>query len=182
MTPELIIGWILSIIGMAVTVCSFQAKTKKWLLILQTVGSAFYLLSYIFLGAGIAVVLNVIYLVRNMLFAFAVKPGTQRAAGVCAALCVACVIGYAVYTPLAHLTIAQNLWNVVPVAGAVFGTIGAASKNADTMRLWKYGDAILWVIFNAYCLSIGGVIGDSLNVISITLGLWRSYRARKKRG
>lgn len=76
MTPERIIGWILSIIGMAVTVFSFQAKNKKGLLILQTVGSSFYLLSYIFLGAGIAAILNCIYLIRNLLYAFCVKPGT----------------------------------------------------------------------------------------------------------
>ena len=64
------IGQILSIIGMAVTVLSFQMKTKKQILIMQTAGSAFFLASYVLFGGWAAVFLNVVFVIRNTIFYF----------------------------------------------------------------------------------------------------------------
>jgi len=50
---EEFIGQIFSIIGMALTVLSFQMKTKKQILVMQTAGSAFFLGSYVCLEAGL---------------------------------------------------------------------------------------------------------------------------------
>ena len=43
-----IIGMILSLIGMALTIISFQARSKRMLLVWQTAGSTFFMISYLF--------------------------------------------------------------------------------------------------------------------------------------
>ena len=62
MTEE-IIGQIFSIIGMALTVVSFQMKTKKQILMMQTAGSAFFMASYILF----AVIIHPKYVIKLLL-------------------------------------------------------------------------------------------------------------------
>lgn len=68
--PEHIIGQIASIIGMILTIISFQMKTRKQIILLQTAGSAFYLVSFFLLGKWAPVCLNVVFLFRNFLCYF----------------------------------------------------------------------------------------------------------------
>ena len=170
---------IFSILGMLVNIVSFQVKNKKPLLIFQTIGNVLFLISFVFNASGIAVILNVIYVTRNFIY---MKLDGKRGKPMyitCALLCAAFIISYTVYTLVAGLTATENLWNIVPVAASIFGTIASACIDVNKYRLWKYGDSICWLFFNArFGLgAIGGVVGEVLNQISLTVGL---IRYRKK--
>ena len=54
-----------------------------------------------------------------------------------------------------------------------------ACTDVNKYRMWKYGDSFCWLFFNArFGLgAIGGVIGEVLNQISLTVGI---IRYRKK--
>ena len=179
MTDELI-GMILSICGMIVTVLSFQLRSKSRLLIAQTVGSVFYLVSYVFSGGGIAIWLNVIYLVRNALFVFLGGRGMKMRLGLCIALCLSYLAAYALFVSLQSVKAAEALWNLLPVAGALFGTVATVCVNVNALRLWKIGDSCSGLIFNARIGlgALGGIIGEVLNLISIAVGLFRFEREK----
>ena len=157
---------ILSIIGMALTVFSFQMKTKKQILMMQTAGSAFYLVSYFLLQSWAAVLLNVVFLIRNIVFYFKDKKWASHCIWLYVILLLVVIAGALGY---------QTWWDLVPIVGSIFGTIAAYMKRENLFRIFKLGDAPCWLIFNISIPSIGGIIGDSINVISITVGLIR-YR------
>ena len=171
---------IFSILGMLVNIVSFQVKNKKPLLVFQTIGNVLFLISFVFNASGIAVILNVIYVTRNFIYMKLDGKRGKHMYVTCALLCAAFIISYTVYTLVAGLAAAENLWNLVPVAASIFGTIASACVVVNKYRLWKYGDSICWLFFNArFGLgAIGGVVGEVLNQISLTVGLIR-YRKKK---
>ena len=67
------IAMIFSILGMLVNIVSFQVKNKKPLLVFQTIGNVLFLISFIFNVSAIAVILNVIYVVRNFIYMIRVE-------------------------------------------------------------------------------------------------------------
>jgi hypothetical protein len=167
MQPHEIIGQALSVIGMILTILSFQFKTKKQILLMQTAGSTFFLISYVLLGSFAAVYLNVVFLARNMVFYFKEdKKWAQHKVWLfllLAAVVAAGCLGF------------RTAWDIVPIVGALFGTVAAYMRNENMFRLFKLGDSPCWLLYNASIPSIGGAVCEVFNIISITVGLIR-YR------
>ena len=174
---------VLSLCGMGVNVFSFQVKNKIPLMILQTIGSTLFLISYVFSGGGIGIVLNVLMLIRNFIFIF-YKPSTKKQLYVlCGALFASYVTAYTVYTLLANEGLANNIWNAFPIIAAFFGTISFANTNVNMLRVWKYGDSICWLTYNTHIGlgALGGILGEILNLISLTVGIFRFREKKTKR-
>ena len=165
MTKE-VIGQIFSIIGMALTVISFQMKTKKQILAVQTIGSSFFLASYLLLGSWAAACLNVVFLFRNIIFYFKNQRWASHKIWLYILLGLVIAAG-----PLGFKT----YWDIIPIVGAIFGTVAASMKNENMFRLLKLGDSPCWLIYNASIPSIGGIICEIINIVSILVGLIR-YR------
>lgn len=168
------IGMILSVCGMVITVFSFQFKKKPLLLLFQTAGSSFYLVSYIFSNGGIAVILNVIFLLRNFIF-IAMKENKKSAMTVCLSLCISYVIAYICYILCTPISVGEKLWNVLPVIGSIFGTIAITKSNANSLRAWKSLDSVSWLAFNIRIGlgALGGIIGEIFNLASIGIAILR---------
>ena len=164
--PKEIIGQILSIIGMALTVVSFQMKTKKQILILQTVGSTFFLASYLLLESWAAVLLNVVFIIRGTIFCFDNKKWANRKVWLYILLALVIIAGSVGY---------KTPWDILPIVGAIFGTVASSLKNENMLRLIKLGDSPCWLIYNISVPSIGGIICESINIVSILIGIFR-YR------
>jgi len=182
MTTNEIIGMILSLLGMTVTIISFQVKNKVPLLIMQTIASILFMISYVFSGGGIAVVLNILMLVRNFLFMFLSKKRGRVIIIIVIALCISYILTYAIYTAVAKETLENNLWNLFPIFAAFFGTVSFANSNVNRLRIWKYGDSVSWIIYNIHIGwgALGGIIGELLNLVSLTIGIIR-YRERRQK-
>lgn len=168
------IGMILSVCGMLVTVFSFQLKKKVFLLVMQTIGSSFYLISYIFSNGGIAVILNVIFIFRNFLF-MAVKENKKRAVTLCVCLWIVYLISYFCYIFTHPVSAAEKLWNLLPVIGSVFGTFAVTKTDANALRAWKSLDSVSWLAFNFRIGlgALGGIIGEIFNLASIGIAILR---------
>ncbi len=160
-----IVGQILSIIGMVLTIASFQMKTRKQIILFQTAGSTFFLLSYLLLESWPAVYLNVVFLIRNIVFYFGKdKRWAQHKIWLAVLLCAVVVAG----------SIGFRSWlDILPIIGSVFGTVAMYMKNANMLRLLKLGDSPCWLIYNCTVPSTGGIICEVFNMISIVVGLIR---------
>lgn len=167
MTKELI-GQILSIIGMALTVISFQLKTKKQILMVQTIGSSFFLASYLLLGSLAPACLNVVFIFRNIIFYFKNKKWASHKIWLYVLLLLVIIAGVLGF---------KSYLDILTIVGAIFGTVAASMKNENMFRLLKLGDSPCWLIYNASIPipSIGGIVCEIINIISILLGLIR-YR------
>lgn len=159
------LGQVLSIIGMALTIASFQMKTRKQIILFQTAGSVFFLLSYLLLESWSAVYLNVVFLIRNIVFYFGKdKKWAQHKAWLLALLCAVVIAG----------SVGFRSWlDILPIIGSVFGTVAMYMKNENMLRLLKLGDSPCWLIYNCTVPSTGGIICEVLNIFSILVGLIR---------
>ena len=181
MTNETI-AMIISIIAMVFVVLSFQIKNKVPLFLVQIVGMVLFMVSYFFNASGIGVIINAINLTRNVIYIFVKENNRklERISGIC--LMVVYVASYVVYTAVAGLSLADNLWNALPVIGAILSTIGTlfASKSVNLYRAWKYGDSVCWLSFNINIGlgAIGGIICEIMTLISLTVGILR-FREKK---
>ena len=173
------IAMIFSMLGMAVNIFSFQVKNKKPLLIFQTIGNVLFLISFIFNVSVIAVILNVIYVIRNFVYMRLDGKKGKPMYITCVILCVAFLTSYTVYTALAGHSLKENLWNFVPIIASIFGTIASACVDVNKYRMWKYGDSISCFLFNSLfgLGALGGIIGEVFNQISLAVAL---IRYRKK--
>ena len=160
-----VVGQILSIVGMVLTIASFQMKTRKQIILLQTAGSASYLVSFLLLGKWAPVCLNVVFLFRNFLCYFRKDKAWAQSIVwlyvLLASVIAAGTIGF------------HSWWDLLPVIGSVFGTIAMYMKSENVLRLLKLGDSPCWLIYNFTVPSVGGVIGEVFNIISIIVGLIR---------
>ena len=168
-----IIAMCISIIAMLITIASFQFKNKKHLLTMQTLGSALYLISFAFSGSGIAVLLNIIYIIRNFTV-MNINTEGKKGRIICAVLCTAYFCAFGI-TILNDGISAETLWNILPVLGSCLGTVGFINNNPAKLRLWKMGDSFLWLGFNFYIGlgALGGIIGEVLNISSNIISIFR---------
>ena len=176
------IGLIISLCGMAIIVISYQVKNKIPLLIMQTSGSTLFLISYIFSGGGIGVVLNVLMLARNFLFIF-YKPKTKKQLYVlCGILFLSYITAYIVYTLVANEGFVNNVWNIFPIIAALFGTVAFANTNVNMLRVWKYGDSVCWLTYNVHIGlgALGGILCELCTLVSLTVGIFRFREKAKK--
>ena len=173
MKPE-IIAMIISIVAMIVTTASFQFTKKSQLLLVQTIGSALYLVSYIFASGGMAIYLNILFIIRN--FVSTKTTGNRRASNITAViLCILIIIIYILFIVMSKISTTVALWNALPVMGSIFGTIGFTRENPKHIRMWKIGDSISWLCFNLHLgiAAMGGIIGEVINLSSIGISLLR---------
>ncbi|MBQ8371984.1 MAG: YgjV family protein [Clostridia bacterium] len=174
------IGMILSIIGMVINIFCFQAKGKVLYLILQTCGSTFFLISYFFSGGGIGIIINCIYIVRNFLFMFIGHRRDRVVYISCAMLCVSYAMAFVFFAIFMSSGTADTLWSLLPIGASIFGTVALVNTRMNVVRIWKYGDSLCWLAYNAHLGlgALGGIIGEVLNEISLAIGILR-FKAKK---
>ena len=163
--PREVWGQIISIIGMVLTILSFQLKTRKQIFFLQTAGTLFFLISFILLGSHTAAYLNVVFLFRNVIFYFAENKRWAHHP-VCFALILIAVIGVGFYG-------FKSFWDIFAIIGSVFGTIAMYMKNENMLRILKLGDSPCWLVYNLFVPSLGGVICEVFNITSIIISIIR---------
>ena len=176
-----IIAMMLSLVGMVLTMISFQAEKKLWYVILQSTGSTFYLVSYIFSGGGIAIYLNIIFLIRNFISLPLDKASVKARRWACGIICAACAMVYILFISLTPLETSEKIWSITPVIGAFFGAFATLSKDMMRLRLLKYGDSLGWISYNTYIGigALGGIIGEIFNITSTTIAILR-FRKKKE--
>ncbi len=180
--PNEIIALILSICGMLVRIISYQAKKKPMMIALHGVSVIFFSLTYVFVGGGIGIMMNIFAFVQDIIF-FTI--GKRRGLPVYLAvtlLCAAYVAAYLVYTLVffAAEPLNTKLWNLLPIAGAFFGTIALAFSRENMLRTVKLGEAGCWIVYNCQfgIGALGGILCDALSILSIFFALFRYRKAK----
>ena len=170
MTSEMILGQIFG--GLATVICliSYQMNTKKSLLIIQTVGTAFTCLSYFFLGATSGFVLNIVCIIRNIAFYFIQENKAFKAfyASIVFTIIVS-VLGALSWQGYISLLI------IIPLA---VNTICLSLGKPQLLRYSILFTSTAIMIYNIFVFSIGGTINEALTVISAIIGIFR-FRSKK---
>ena len=171
----------ISILGMTSNVLSFQQKTQRGILLFQLVGGALFCIHFILIGAIVGGLLNGLAVVRALIYSNREKMRAESIYWVLG-LSLSFIAVYALNFTLlgGEPTLKNFIIECLPVIGMIAATIGMSLGSARSTRLSSYVCSPCWLVYNIVNLSIGGIICESINMVSITVGTIRYDLKGKK--
>jgi len=163
---------IVGIAAVALFLLSFQLKKRRQIVLTTCISNCLYVLQYCLLGAFSGAVLDVLSTVSSFFAAKKNAPRFRPYAKVAA-------IGISVVIAAAGLTLAllQNSWiELLPIAGALFQTVGLWFQNEQTIRKFALAGAPFWLAYNFASQAYGAALGSLLSIVSVLVALLRYRR------
>lgn len=162
-----LIGQLLGILSALMTCLSYQANTKRRILILQCVSIVFMCISYCLLGATSGFVLNVVCLFRNIVFYFQKETSRYQ-------LTVGII--FAVGIGMCGAFSWQGLISLLMIVALVINTVILSLGKAQILRWSILLTSTLILIYNIAMFSIGGMLNESIAILSSIVGLIRFHK------
>ena len=172
-----IIAQIAGVFGMIFISTSYQHKKQRNLIISPMVGAAFFFVNFLLLGiaAGtvlIGAIMNLLGILRAVVFSNKEKFHAEKPIWLIGFIAAYLVSYLLVFTVFGTSLNAKNIIvEILPVIGMTSSTIAFFSKEAKQTRRLGFITSPSWLIYDAITRSIGGVITETLSLISITLGI-----------
>lgn len=159
-----IVGQILGILATIITGISYQMNTKRSLLLVQTAATACTCLAYLFLGAASGFALNVVCIIRNVVFYF--QKGSGKGHMIPALLLATAMV---VLGALSW----QGPVSLLIIAALAANTVFLSFGNPQLLRKSILGTSSLVLLYNIFVFSLGGIANESLAIVSSLVGIVR---------
>lgn len=166
-----IIAQIIGVIGMTFGFLSYQNNKHKNIMLTKTVSEGTFALHYLLLKSYTGMAMDVISIIRNLLFARLVEKKKNTLPYIILFSCVMLVAGY--FTWIGWISI-------FAVTGKILTTIAYGLKDAKSVRLVTIPSCISWLIYNVYCVSIAGICTEVFGLTSIFVAMIRFDRKKAK--
>lgn len=165
-----VIGQIFGVLSTVMTCLSYQANSKQKILTIQCASIVFICINYWLLGATAGFVLNIVCLVRNIVFNFQ-REGSrlQLAAGILFATAIgACGI------------LSWQGWSsILMIVALVVNTIVLSFGKPQPLRVSILFTSTLVLIYNILVFSLGGILNECVAILSSIVGLLRFCKKEK---
>lgn len=164
----------IGLIGLLLNVISFQQKSKKALITVQLLGSLVFSIHFLLLGAYTGFLLNFIGIGRATVYSNKEKFKADRIYWLLFFILLYITTYILVFTLFGKEAVFKNfVVELLPIIGMVISTISFRTKNATTVRMLSLFNSPLWLIYNIFTKSIGGVLCEAMCLISIIVGIIR---------
>ncbi|MBR2461302.1 MAG: YgjV family protein [Clostridia bacterium] len=160
-----IIGYIAAVI----MVVSFQGKTQRFVVLVQMLGAACWVVHFGVLAAYNGMLLNVIGVLRCIVFSQRAEKAWARAKVWNPIF----ILLYAVATALAIFVFNDGVKALLPFTGMVITTFALTQSDPFKLRMISVTSSPLWLIYNLIAGSVSGVLVESLNMVSVFVGVVR---------
>lgn len=181
MTPIEILAQVISILGMSMNVLSFQQKNKKMVIAFQFFGGAFFAISFFMLGAIVGGIMNIIAVIRAIVYMNKEKLHTDRVEWVYVFTALFFISYALTFTVIGKEPTPKNLiLEMLPIIGMIATTISFRLDGAKEVRRLGLVSAPVWLIYNIFCFSLGGILCEIFGMISIFIGMIRFDFKRKE--
>ena len=162
----------ISIIAVIVGFISFQMKTDKQVLTLQTLVSILFTAHYLMLGATDAAILNAVGIIRNFT--------TLMDQGDYIYLIIGAILeslGYGALFAIIMVFLGFLSWinwsSILVITGLAINTVFLSCKNPQNLRKSILVSSPMVLVYNIINLSIGGMIYESVVIVSSIVGIIR---------
>lgn len=159
-----IAGHLIGGIAILLFFLSYQVSEKKKLLVVQTVGTALFCIQYILIGAYSGFALNIVCVIRNILFYYRDK---KVLSGVWLPILLAVVMG------VLSLYSWDGYHSLLIAVGLMINTLCMGLCDAQNLRKSVLITCPMVLIYNVFELSYSGMINESISLISATIGILR---------
>ncbi len=168
---NIIFGQVFGIAATALTFLSYQANTKKWLLIIQSLGTLCTAISYLFLGATSGLILNIVCILRNIAFFFQKEGSPFHFISAC---------GFAVAMIVLGALFWQGWFSLLLIIALAANTFFLSFGKPQLLRKSILCTSTMVLIYNAFVFSLGGIVNEALAVISSFVGIIRYAKEQQK--
>lgn len=159
-----VLGQIFSFVAVILGFLSFQVKTDKSLIVLQIATSIVFVLSYFFLGAVTAAVLNTVGILRNIIYYNKDKKFYSKK--IFPALFVILMILCGAFSW-------SGIHSLLVIAGIGINTYCLSFDNPQNIRKSILFSSPLVLIYDILEFSTGGIIYETVVIISSIIGIIR---------
>ncbi len=182
MTSTQIAAQIIGIFAMAFNIISYQGKKQGTVIALQLVGGLLFALNFLLLGAWVGGILNMIAVIRAILFLLKDKLKTEKLPWFVLFLCSYITVYILNFTVFGvEPTFANFAIESLPVIGMTALNIGFRLKNASAVRKCGLVSSPAWLIYNIVAGSWGAILCEAFTLISIGVGMLRHDTKKEER-
>ena len=181
-----ILAQAIGIVGMVVNLLAYQQKKQKNLILFQLGGSAMFFLNFLLLGIAdgvfyIGTLMNLLGIFRSVVFANRKVFRSDKPFWI-AIMTVLYLGAYALaFTVFGTKPTVYNLLiEFIPVVAMIAGTLVVYMKEAGNARRLSLISSPSWLIYDIAAGSVGGTIGEILNICSIFVGMIRHDIKKKE--
>lgn len=178
-----IIAQSIGILGTIANFLSFQQKKQKMVVLFQFFAALFFAVNFLMLGAYVGALLNVIGVIRAIVFVNREKLKAEHPLWLAFF-----IIAFASAYPLVFTvfnkepTVLNFIIEILPVVAMILSTISFRLTKAKDIRRFGLFSSPMWLIYNCFCFSIGAIISEILNLISIIVGIIRFDIKKEQKG
>lgn len=166
-----VLSQIFGFTAMAVAISTYQFNKHRTMMVLLTFCSTFWCLHFLCLKAYTAVAMNLINLVRNIVYGFKGKFGAHG---------FLIPFAFLAASVIAVILTWENVWDIFPLAAAVFSTYANWQTDTRRLRYLTYPVSASWLVYNIVNRSYAGLCNEIFTLISITVGVIRYDVLKKK--
>lgn len=174
-----LIAQILGIASMTMNILSFMQKSQKRIITMQLFGGALFTLNYLLLGSATGAMLNVAAVFRAIVYSNKEKFHAEKKGwfyGFCATFVLIYILTFAAFGKApSRVNFAIEL---LPVVSMMIATYAFSLKNAAQVRKLGLIYCPMWLVYNCFVFSIGGILCEIFSICSILVGMWRHDRKK----
>lgn len=164
-----LIGQIFGVIAVILGFITYQIRTQKALLFVQTVTALVFVIHYLLIGAVSGMVLNIVAMIRNLVYS---RRDLKLFSGKWWPIAFAVIMG------ITGMLFWQDWYSVFVVAGLVINSVCMSFKDPQKIRKSILVSSPLVLIYDAFALSLGGIIYESAAIVSALVGILRFSRKK----
>ena len=156
------------------SILSFQQRTQKRIAVFQGTSNLFWMTHMFLLSALAGGLLNLVGLLRGILFSLREQHAWARKKWV-HALLLTLIAGVTAFAWISG----DGPKALLPAAAMAVTTFSLSLKDPAKVRLWTTLSSPLWIVYSIFAGSIPSVVAEILNLTSIAVGILRLDRKKK---
>ena len=167
------------IVAMIFLVMSFQMKTPKGILLLQSIGAFLFCVNFFMLEQYIGSMLNLLAFVRAILLFNKEKLHTDSNLwlAIFGVGYVGCyILTFTVFGEA--FTIGNAVLQCLPVLGMFCSHLALRSSDTKMIRRISLASSVCWLIYNGVAAAIGAIACETFNLVSIVVAMVRFERKK----
>lgn len=168
-SPWEIFGQIVGVLAVILSFLTYQMKSNRGILAVLSCATVLFCVHYACLGATVGVALNIVGIIRNLCYYHNDKKILSSKAVPVILAAVMGVLGIFTW---------EGYHSIFFVVGLMLNTLAMGYFGPQNLRKSLLLTCSLIFIYNIFTFSIGGMINETVAIVSAIVGLWR-FREKK---
>lgn len=166
-----IIGQALGLICVLLGFINYQVKTRKKIIYINLVTVVCFCVHYLLIGAYVGAALNGVAILRNIVYHLTGNNAKHNKISAILFTIVMGAIGVLSW---------EGAYSALAVAGLMINTFCMSFQNPNNLRKSILVSCPLVLLYNCFVLSVGGIVYESVGIVSAVIGLIRYNKPRVK--